>query len=374
MDVNDDGHPDIYLANMQGPDHLFLNVGGKRFEDATATWFPRTPWGAMGLKVADFNGDGSLDLFVSDMHSDMFFDIPGTDWLMERQKSNPSQIPDAFVPEGKDKFIFGNALFIHGGVHDGIPVPFEDASDSLRAETYWPWGPSADDLNADGWDDLVVIGSMNFPFRYSTNAVLLNEAGKRFLPSEFTLGVEPRAGHATQQVWYTPDCGPQSPERGGRGCAVCAQPPSDAPGCHTAKDGTVTMMAAIGSRSAVIADLDDDGDLDIVTNDFNGPPQVLISNLTEKHPAHWLKIRLQGRAANRQGIGAVVAVVRADGSRMMKQVDGKSGYLSQSDLPLYFGLGADSQVSAIEVRWPGGGRQVVTGPIAANALQVIEQP
>ncbi|MEA3246040.1 MAG: CRTAC1 family protein [Gemmatimonadota bacterium] len=373
MDANGDGRPDIYLANMQGPDHLWLNEGGRRFRDATATWFARTPWGAMGLTVADFDGDGGQDLYVTDMHSDMFFDVPPEDWLMERQKSNPSQIPDAFVPEGKDKFVFGNALFVGGGERGGKPVPFEEASDRMGAETYWPWGPSAADLNADGWTDLFVINGMNFPFRYQANSVLLNDAGKKFLPSEFTLGVEPRAGGATEQVWYKADCSPGSQELPGPGCKLCLNPKAGIPGCHREPDGSYTVMGALGSRSAVIADLDNDGDLDIVTNDFNGVPQVLISNLGERRPIHWLKVRLEGRRSNREGLGAVVTVVAGDGSRQVRQVDGKSGYLSQSDMPLYFGLGANDKVTSVEVRWPSGIAQRVAGTVAPNTTLTVTE-
>jgi hypothetical protein len=373
MDVNADGHPDIYLANMQGPDHLWLNEGGRRFHDATATWFARTPWGSMGLSVADFDGDGYPDLYVTDMHSDMFFDVPAEDWLMERQKSNPSQIPDAFVPEGKGGFVFGNALFVRGGVHDGIPVPFAEVSDRMGAETYWPWGPSTGDLNADGWTDLFVINGMNFPFRYQTNSVLLNDAGRKFLPSEFTLGVEPRAGGATEQVWYKADCSAGSEELPGPGCKLCLDPRPGVPGCHREQDGSYTVMGALGSRSAVIADLDNDGDLDIVTNDFNGVPQVLVSNLRERRAIHWLKVRLEGRRSNRNGIGAVVTVVAGDGTRQVRPVDGKSGYLSQSDLPLYFGLGANDKVTAVEVRWPSGVVQRVTEGLGPNTMVTVPE-
>src|SRR5581483_8557400 len=326
-----------------------------------------------GVAVADFDGDGRQDVYVTDMHSDMFFDVPAEDWLMERQKSNPSQIPDAFVPEGKDRFVFGNALFSGGGDLDGMPVPFEEVSDRMGAETYWPWGPSTADLNADGWIDLVVTSGMNFPFRYQPNSVLLNDAGRRFLPSEFTLGVEPRAGGATEQVWYKADCSPGSQELPGPGCRMCLEPKPGVPGCHRESDGSFTVMGALGSRSAVIADLDNDGDLDIVTNDFNAVPQVLVSNLSERRAIHWLQVRLEGRRSNREGIGATVTVVTGDGRRQVRQVDGKSGYLSQSDLPLYFGLGSNENVSAVEVSWPSGVVQRVTTGLQANTSMVVRE-
>ena len=104
-------------------------------------------------------------------------------------------------------------------------------------------------------------------------------------------------------------------------------------------------MAPLGSRSAVIFDLDGDGDLDIVTNDFNSAPQVLVSDLAQRRPIHWLQVALAGTASNRNGLGATVRV-RAGGHVYTKYNDGKSGYLSQSALPLYFGLGDAEKIDA----------------------------
>ena len=64
-DINNDGYPDLYVLNMQGDDHFYLNLGGRKFVDKTDEYFPKTPWGAMGLKFFDFNNDGRIDLFIT---------------------------------------------------------------------------------------------------------------------------------------------------------------------------------------------------------------------------------------------------------------------------------------------------------------------
>ena len=126
-------------------------------------------------------------------------------------------------------------------------------------------------------------------------------------------------------------------------------------------------------RSAVALDLDGDGDLDIVTNEFNAGPQVLISDLAQRHPVHFLKVRLRGSHSNREGLGALVTVVLPDGRRILKPLDGKSGYLSQSDLPLYFGLADADHAASIDVRWPSGRTQTVSGPLkSGQTIDVVE--
>lgn len=123
----------------------------------------------------------------------------------------------------------------------------------------------------------------------------------------------------------------------------------------------------------MLFDLDSDGDLALVTSDFNTAPQVLVSNLAQVKPVHWLQVQLIGSTSNRDGLGAVVKVETARGASV-KLHDGKSGYLSQSSLPLYFGLGDDTAVTRVEVRWPSGKAQVVTQDITANNVLRIREP
>jgi len=366
LDINDDGFPDLYILDMQGGDHLWLNEGGKHFRDATATYFPKPPWGSMGAKAFDFDGDGRLDLFVTSMHPDMWVNIAPGDWKAEGRKADTATVAAGMIPEGKAHFIFGNELFANRG-----GGRFAEISDSVGVETYWPWGPSVDDFNADGWDDIFIAAGMNFPYRYGINSLLLNEGGHHFLPSEFVVGVEPRANGATQQVWFTIDC--NGAGLLDRWCEACSKPTAIAMGCRLDTARRLTMMGSLGTRAAVALDLDGDGDLDIVTNEFNAGPQVLVSDLAQRHRIHFLKVRLRGTRSNREGLGAQVTVVLPDGRRLLKVLDGKSGYLSQSDLPLYFGLADADHVGAIEVRWPSGRRQIMGGPLkAGRTIEVIE--
>ena len=354
IDANNDGWIDLYVLNMQGNDEYYENVGGKRFQKRSRELFPRTSWGAMGIKVFDFDNDGRLDIYITDMHSDMGGDrvefLRANATEAEEQKKSPKPFADSIL-KTDGASLFGNSFFRRTG-----PGRFEEISDRIGAETYWPWGISVGDLNADGYQDVFITSSMNFPWRYHPNHVLLNDAGKRFVLGEFVLGVEPRRGGRTAVPWHQLDADGRD---------------KDHDFCD-GRTGLFTMYGALGSRSSVILDLDGDGDLDIVTNDFNSRPLVLISDLAERTRVRQVQVRLVGVDSNRDGLGARVTV-HAGGKRYVQVHDGQSGYLSQSRMPLYFGLGAAESVEKIEVTWPTGKTQVVPGPIAAGELVEIEE-
>jgi len=266
--------------------------------------------------------------------------------------------------------ILGNALFTNRG-----GGAFDERSDAANVETGWQWGPSVGDLNADGWPDLFVSAGMNYPFRYRGNDVLLNEGGKRFANAEFILGVEPR--RRLVRPWFELDCDGADAKQDICQGEIAPVMTSDSRtpqerGQVGPRHGRVAVWAARASRSAVILDLDGDGDLDIVTNNYGDEPQILLSDLAQRSAVHFLTVQLAGRTSNREGIGAVVTV-RAGGRTQMQVNDGKSGYLGQSAIPLYFGLGAATQADFIRVKCPTGQEQTVTGPFASGTRVAVKE-
>ncbi len=358
-DLDRNGHPGLYVLSMSGPDSYYQNVQGKKFENKTESIFGRTPWGSMGLKFFDFDQDGQMDLYVTDMHSDMS-PSQNTQSRGDFSLAFEKKISDAwcalswkpdFFPRRDTNYIFGSALYRNGG-----PGGFRDISDRVNAQTYWPWGVSVGDLNADGFEDMFITAGMGYPFRYGINSVLLNEGGKRFFDSEFLLNVEPRIGGKTEINYFTLECSGAD---------------KDHPMAFH-KKGPLTVMSSTSSRSSVLCDLDGDGDLDLIVNNMNDAPQVLISNLAEKKKIHFLKIKLKGTVSNADGLGAFVKV-RAGGKTYTQFHDGKSGYLSQSSMPLYFGLGDAVRAESVEVLWPSGKTQVLGENLPVNSLLLLTE-
>jgi hypothetical protein len=346
LDGNDDGWLDLYLTNMEGDDQYYENAAGKTFVRKSRQVFPRTSWGSMGIKVFDFNNDGRLDIFVTDMHSDMSQTIPPE---QEKLKST-MKWPVSFRGTGKTS-IWGNSFFLKDG-----PNRYREVSDDIGAESYCPWGPSVGDLNADGFDDVFIASGMNYPERYMINSVKLNDGGRRFVDAEFVLGIEPRAGGVSTPFFELDASGKDRTHKDAQG-----------------ETGRIAIWGARGTRSSAIFDVDGDGDLDIVTNEFNAAPMVLISDLSEKTQVRYVAVKLTGSSSNRNGLGAVVKVT-AGGATYTKVFDGNSGYLSHGLYPLYFGLGAAQAIDGIEVQWPAGKKQSVAGPFKMNsAIEIGEQ-
>lgn len=130
-DVNGDGWPDILFLNMQGADHYFENEGGKKFVEKTAEYFPRTPWGAMGVEFFDYDNDGRMDLIVTDMMTEI--------GPTEEKEKVTTPAPDAMLGAPANNFIFGNgksgylsqsALPLYFGLGDATKI------DSI--EVIWP--------------------------------------------------------------------------------------------------------------------------------------------------------------------------------------------------------------------------------------------
>ena len=370
MDVNRDGWMDLYVLDMHRSDEVFINQKGISFQRMTKKYFPRNPHGSQGVNSFDYNNDGLFDLFVTDMHADMIWANPRRPSAGVRfeppQRNLKSDIAASEVPREKLKphflkklknkeIIWGNAFF--EGAKGGDGVFYQESSDALGLENYWPWGVSVEDINADGFEDVFITASMNYPWRYWPNSMRLNERGRRFVEVAGLLNIEPRKDEKTKVPIFMRDCATEYLKH-------------DCEGKH---EGMVKVFGSLGSRSSVIFDLDNDGDLDIVTNENYNYPQILVSNLSETKKINYLKLRFRGVNNNRSGIGTKIVVVLPDGRKLHRLYDGKSGFISHSDYPLYIGLGENREFSSIEVTWANGKKQTVSGSSRINRVLWIEE-
>ncbi len=345
-DFNHDGYPDLYVLNMQGDNHYWENQGGKKFVDARRRSSPRPPGGRWASRpstmttTATWTCSSPTCTRTWSRTSTPTTRRSSSSSRGRRSSSTSRRTTSSATPSSRTRAMARSKRF----------------RTSSTWRTTGPGGVSVGDLNADGWQDILITASMNYPFRYGVNSLMINNQGETFLDAEFLLGIEPRRA-GTRKPWFTADCSGE--DKAAKACQ--------------GRTGRLTITGTLGTRSSVFFDLDGDGDLDIVTQEFNAGPQVFISDLAQKHKIHYLQVRLTGKTSNRDGIGTTVKV-KAGGKTYTQLMDGSSGYLSHSVLPLYFGLGDAAQVERVEVTWPTGRKQTIAGPIAANrTLDVTEE-
>jgi hypothetical protein len=349
FDYDGDGRMDLFVTSMFGRCQLYRNNGDGTFTDETLKVLGRTPWGGIGANLIDFNNDGRLDLFVVDMHSDMWMGLDRHHAYREMATKNKSKkfpyvygplaVGDVLAIErekqmGREvgfdhkELLFGNAFYRNEG-----GGRFTEISDAAGLETFWPWGVAVSDFDNDGNEDIYIPSGMGYPFYYWPNALMMNRGDGTFVDRAAEFGIEPPARGINQA------------EKIGGGDAVRS------------------------SRCAVTGDFRGNGRIDLVVNNFNDQPYFLRNEFRQKN---YIELRLRGTVSNRDAIGAVARLYRGD-KVLTRQVLGACGYLSQSSKVIHFGLGDSQTFDRIEITWPSGIRQDL-GHIPANALHEIVEP
>lgn len=349
-DLNHDGWTDIYITNdYEEQDFCYINNRDGTFRDESHTMFGHLSKFGMGSDIADINNDGFQDIVVLDM-------LPEDN---RRQKLLKG--PDEFdryqlaVDSGYHHQYMRNTLQLNRGFgSDHLPRFSEIGQLAGMSNTDWSWSPFLVDLDNDGFKDLFV-----------TNGYLRDFTNLDFM--KYTGNVMQTARQSNQPVDYL-SIVQQLPQTRVRNYVFRN---TDGLRFENMSDAWGLSRTSV-SNGAVYADLDNDGDTDIVTNDLNDAPTLLRNRATEITGNRSVRIVLKGRAPNTQGMGARVEV-RTDDAVYHREAFTARGYASSVDPSITVGVGAADRVASIVVEWPDGTTSSVTN-VNAGETVIIEQP
>ncbi len=336
MDINHDGWPDLYVANdFETPDRLYLNKGDGTFTDVVDERLPHVTYFSMTADSGDINNDGLIDFLVTDMrdrnHAQFMTgmeEIGRGLWDMER------------VTELIPQYMW-NAVYLNTGTDHFAEVAHLTGMDA----TGWTFGARLGDLDNDGRLDVFYTCGMIRNFIDADIVDKQNVAPTLTARANVWKNAPPR--HETTLAYH--NLGDLKFEEVSKEWGLD-------------HDGV--------SFGCVLADLDGDGDLDIIFSNYDAPPTIIRNHTTTGHRA---VIKLAGRAPNLDGIGAELHIETASGVQM-RQLYTERGIVA-SELPLvHFGLGNDTVIKKLTINWPRGEVQVLENLPADQLLTISEPP
>ncbi len=350
-DINGDGWPDIYVTNdYDERDFLYLNNHDGTFREVLTKATKHISEFAMGSDIADFNNDNRPDLIELDM-------LPEDNHRQKllRGADNYDKF-NLLVDHGFHKQLMRNCLQLNNGNDaDGTPILSEIGQMAGVSNTDWSWAPLFADLDNDGWKDLFV-----------TNGILKDMTNLDFV--KYTSGYSPQYVKEKQdkgEIWELVKKMPTT-----KLTNYLFQNNGNLSFKNVTSDWGLTKPGI--SNGAVYADLDGDGDLDLVINQLDDVATIYRNNTSEKaNKPHYLRVQLKGSGKNTAGIGAKLYVTAKHGTQFQEQYPNR-GFQSSVDPVLHFGLGKDSLVQSIKVVWPTGEISDLKN-IKADRLLVIEQ-
>ncbi len=347
-DLNNDGFPDIYVSNdFFENDYLYLNNGDKTFIEVihqSDSVIGHTTHYSMGNDIHDINNDGYPDIVSLDMlpEDTKTYKTSGTEFNY--------QIYQNYIRNGYAHQYMQNALQLN----NGNGTFSETGYLSGIAATEWSWSPLIADFDNDGLNDLYIsngilgaTNDMDF-INFIANETIQKALGQGMTEKEMAF-IEKIPAKKTPNYFFKNL------------------------GDNRFEDVTQSWFERLPSYSngSAYADLDNDGDLDLVVNNVNQEAFLLENHSDSFYPEHhFLKIRLQGPHTNPFGIGAQVIVYNGNKKHIKENYPTK-GFLSSSAPELTFGLGNATMVDSIEIRWPDGKQEVLTSQNTNETLVAL---
>lgn len=341
-DLNKDGWPDFYVSNDYAvPDYLYINNGDGTFSDRAKEFLGHTSHFSMGNDVADVNNDGYSDVVTLDM-------LPEDNY---RQKLLMS-------PDNYSKFDHNLRLGFHYQYMRNM-LHLNNQNNSFSeigqlagiSNTDWSWAALLADYDSDGWKDLFVT---NGYYRDYTNLDFINymegyvaEKGRLVREDVLEIINQMPASDVVNYIFRNEGMGQEFVDR--------------------TEDWGIGHKS--NSNGAAYADLDNDGDLDLVTNNINQSAFIYRNNSSEAEEAHYLKVQLEGDGKNTQAIGAEVTIHQEGHSQSIENIPTR-GYLSSVSTTLFFGLSGGTVIDSLNVRWPDGSFSQLTDVATDTTLEI----
>ncbi len=341
-DLNGDGWPDLYVSNdYTEEDYLYINTGDGAFREGLRSCLGHIPNFSMGNDIADFNNDGLPDIMALDM-------LPEDN---RRQKL-------LYGPDEYEKFqsqlrngyyhqVMRNMLQLNNG--DGT---FSEIGQLAGvSNTDWSWAALLADFDNDGWKDLFI-----------SNGYLRDYTNRDFMSYYASQRIKEARGQTSDALMEI----------------IGHMESTKTHNYIFRNEGELRFSNQVENwgfdtplltNGAAYADLDLDGDLDLVLNNVN-EPAAIYENRSPR--GNYLQVQLRGGGGNRFGIGARVEVY-AGGQVMMQEFMPTRGFQSSMHTPLHFGLGEASRADSLLVRWPGGQAQLLTGVQGGQLLTLKEE-
>ncbi len=337
-DFTGDGAPDIYVCNdLQTPDRIWINDGHGRFHAPPILAIRHTSTFSMGVDFGDLNRDGAVDFYTVDMVSRQ----------PRNRKIQIAGLAPVFYAIGDIESrpqIFQNCLQLNRGDNTFAEVAHYAGIEA----TEWSWHPVFLDVDLDGYEDILVPNGQLRDFQNADIGRTIESAvaSRRVSPRELVRMFDQFPGLSLPNVVFR-----------NRGDLTF-----DEVGARWGFD-------AVGiSQGMALADLDNDGDLDVIKNNLNDSPGLFRNNSS----APRIAVRLRGRAANTRGIGATIKVQGGPVPQQQEMIAG-GRFLSSDDPMRVFAAGSHSNPLRIEVRWRNGGFSCITNA-ASNRIYEIFEP